>query len=643
MERSYWSRLLHRRIGRRRALFTTGGLMASAAFLAACGSDDTPAGTATGGNGTGGTDATGSTGTPQSNLLTEIVDSSSAAVRGGRFTWANTAEPNHFDGKAQGQVQLNHLNGLAYSALVRNEPGIGQASSYTNALPELARSWEFNGEGTELVFHLREDVKFHDKPPVSGRLLDAEDVTVTWDNFWQATTPNNAPANANQLNPQAPILSMEATDSHTVLVKFAFPPSYILQRFASMITGELGSIYPKETYDTFNPEFEQIGTGPFMLDSFEPSIGIRYRPNPEYFNRDAEGFLDEVHFPLLAEYSARLAQFRRGELSTMVVGAEDILLTKRDVPDLAMYGVTLSNTSPGAMMRFGWLPIDGQPSPFLDIRVRQALSMSFDRETHIDAFSNVSRFESEGLPVQTYWHTAMGYVPDVWLNPLDASSFGENARYYEFNVEEARALIDAAQSGYAGGRFPDIPSAHATAVFPPPYVQEAEVMDQYARDIGLNVVTTPIDYNLDYLPNYVTSQGQFSGMMYGIGAVTSQHPIDYWLWRFYSQSGPTSGSLGFGGPDGSLGDRSGDPELDRLIEAGQAEFDVEALIEIIHDLQRHAAGQAYTVARPGFADSFQLAWPAIENFATFQGDTRVTLAGTWGINNYWFNSDKRHR
>ena len=63
---------------------------------------------------------------------------SANAKAGGRFAHATNREPSHFDGKAQGQVQLNTFNQLAYEALVSNKPGEGTASTWTEVLPELA-------------------------------------------------------------------------------------------------------------------------------------------------------------------------------------------------------------------------------------------------------------------------------------------------------------------------------------------------------------------------------------------------------------------------------------------------------------------------------------------------------------------------
>ncbi len=434
------------------------------------------------------------------------------------------------------------------------------------------------------------------------------------------------------------MVSIKAPDASTVVVTLKEPSSYIMQRLANTITGEMGAIYPKEAAGGFDPKQSQIGTGPFMLDKFTPSVSVDYKRNPDYWDSSA-GFLDAVKLPNIPEYAGQLAQFKTGALSSMAVSPEDIIQTKKDTSALAMYQVTPATNNPGAAMRFGWLPIGDKKSPFLDIRVRQALSMAFDRDTHIDTFSNVSKFAAAGLPINTYYNTAQGYVPGITLDPRDTKTFGENSKYFTYDLAEAKKLFEAAKSAY-GSDFPEIPSGTVAAVFGAVYTQECAVMDQYAQDLGFKVASSSLDYNIDYLGKYVTKQGQLSGIFYGIGAVTSPSSTDYYVWKYYSKSGATSGSLGFGGPDGSLGDKSGDPQIDALIEQAKGEFDSTKNSAILGDLQRALAKEMYQISRPGFADTFEMAWPAIGNFATFQGESRVILIGTNGISQYWFDPTK---
>jgi len=594
-----------------------GGGLAGAALLAACGGDD--------GQQQGPKDTSG--------LLAPVEDTTNQAKKGGTLTLSYIRDPLHFDGQAQGQIQLNIFHALAYSALVRNKMGYMEPSTFSEVEPELAESWEVSPDKLSITFRLRRGVKWHNKPPVSGRTFDSSDVVASWKRYETSSTPNNKASNFNSVNPSAPIVGYEAPDTNTVVLKLKEPAAYIMQRLTSMITGEIGGIYPRESDNGFDPRTEQIGTGAYILDKFTPSVEISYRRNPEYFD-PKWGHFDTIRFPLIGEYAAGLAQFKAGTLSTYAVQQQDILPTKREIPVLAMYVGTPSAANPLWHIRFGWNPIGGKPSPFKDIRVRQAVSMSFDRDTYIDTFGNVTPFRSEGLPIQTYWYTSMGYVPEWTLDPR-GKDFGPNAKYYQYNVEEAKKLIQAAESAY-GGTFPEIPSGRVNAVFGAVYTQQVDVMEQWLRDIGLKISSKPLDYNLDYLPNYVTKQGQFEGILFGSGATTSPDVVDYYVWRFYSKSGATSGSLGLGGAGPA------DPEVDRFIERAKAEFDSPKRREIIHDLQRHLAEKAYAVIHPGVADSLSLLWPAIRNVDLWQGDSRAALPGL-SILPLWYDDSKPHR
>jgi peptide/nickel transport system substrate-binding protein len=73
--------------------------------------------------------------------------------------------------------------------------------------PDLAERWE-SPDDTTYIFHLRQGVKWHNKPPLNGRELVAEDVKFTYDRF--LTEPGNP--NRYMLDP---VERVEVVDRYT--------------------------------------------------------------------------------------------------------------------------------------------------------------------------------------------------------------------------------------------------------------------------------------------------------------------------------------------------------------------------------------------------------------------------------------------
>jgi peptide/nickel transport system substrate-binding protein len=619
MQDSYWSGLVSRRVSRRRALIGTGGAAAAAAFLAACGGSDSGSSSENGAS-------------KASDLLAKIEDTTKNVKRGGAMKWTQASEPLHFDGQSQGQQQLNIYNGMAYESLVRNKPGAGEPTTWTEVLPNLSESWEVSPDKTQITFKLRQGIKWHNIAPVNGRAFDSSDVVATSQRY--AGIPNNnRAAHYNSVNPAAPLMSVTAPDARTVVYKLKEPSSYIMQRIAVMITGELGSIYPKETGQGFDPRSGQIGTGGYILDRHVPSASLHYKRNPEYWNKDAV-FIDTLDMPIINQAATRDAQLKTGALYALGlndIAAENVLQYKRDVPALNLYSfVAPSNNIVGIpfgfIQRFGWKDNEGKKAPWLDVRVRQAFSMAQDRDTFIDAFANVSAFEKEGIPMDTYYNSSMGYIPGVTLDPR-SKDFGPNAKYYTYDVAEAKKLLAAA--GHPNGfsytnHWPNFPG------FGPNFPKYMQVIESFNTEIGLKVSSDPMDYNLKYLPDYVTKRGQHEGVAITLGAVSSPDAVDYFVWRYYSKAGVTSGAI-FG--DQGSGDGAGDPKVDDLIDKAKAEFDAKKQASILAELQRYLAEKQYCIASPGAATRFTMAWPAVKNYLAFQGDSRAIDAFyyTWWL------------
>jgi ABC-type transport system substrate-binding protein len=501
-----------------------------------------------------------------------------------------------------------------------------EPSSFTEVVPNLAESWEFSPDGLTLTFKLREGTKWPAKAPINGRIFDSSDVVANWERYI-GLKGNNAAANANVINPSAPIVSVTAPDANTVIYNLKEPSAYIMQRLARMVTGEAGTIQPREANEgTFDPRTDQLGNGGFLLEKWEPSIGLTYKRNPDYWNQN-EPRIETLDIKIVPEYATQLASFQAGDIIIMPVRSNDVLRVKQDRPELSLYQALVSSNAVGVTAGFGWLPWGSyEKSPFADERVRQAWSMSYHRDDYIDAFNDVSTFEAEGLPVQTHWFSSMGHINVVHLDPRD-SEFGENAKYFENLPDEAMKLLSAA--GFADGI--DVPVYFVNSgQFGEVGLEEEQVVQNFAAEVGFRAQPVGIDYNTEYLTKFVTSRGQHDGVLFRRGAISSPDAIDLYLWRYYSKAGATSGAvLG----DIGSGDGAGDAEVDAFIDKAKGATDPEEYTAILHDLQRYLGKTQYAVPRPGIASSFQPAWPGLANYSVFQNDSR---GGTDANNGNWF-------
>jgi ABC-type transport system substrate-binding protein len=249
------------------------------------------------------------------------------------------------------------------------------------------------------------------------------------------------------------------------------------------------------------------------------------------------------------------------------------------------------------------------------------MSMSWDRDLVLDVLYNVEKFKMEGLPAKTSWSTALSAGAGSFLLDPRGNNFGPNAKYYEYNVAEAKKLLAAAG-------FPD--GLDVTSSFIPGpqlgdvYLRENEILEDMARQVGFRNHANLIDYATEY-PSYRDKGGQYDGYSYIAGPTTADDAVGMLVWRYTAAGG--AGYLGFDAA--GKGDRAGDPQVDALLKKAQLEFDTEKRKAIVFDAQRLLAQKQYNVTKPGGSTTFQVAWPALANYAVYRGDRRTG-------NYYWW-------
>src|SRR5712691_13194050 len=87
--------------------------------------------------------------------------------------------------------RTQEFSAFFYSRLLRPKkgPGIGGLAYIMEG--DLAESWKMSDDGLTWTFNLRPNVKWHNKPPVNGRPLVAQDVVLSFERFMKVAPHKN--------------------------------------------------------------------------------------------------------------------------------------------------------------------------------------------------------------------------------------------------------------------------------------------------------------------------------------------------------------------------------------------------------------------------------------------------------------------
>ena len=323
-------------------------------------------------------------------------------------------DPVHFDHHLTSNVKTNTTLSFVHSTLLRYKVGPEITPGTFTVEPHLAERWEEPDDLT-YVFHLRRGVTWHNKPPLNGRELIADDVKFTFDRFLSEK--------ANVLRETLePVERIEVVDRYTVKFVLKEPFVWLPNRLAS--PSGMWIIAPEMVQkfgDLKKPE-SAIGTGPFLLERYEPNVKTVFKRNPDYF-LTGQPYVDGVEWLVLDDESTGLAMYRTGQIDCgpapwWAVRQADLESLKKSHARL-MYRDFQSNVSSGITMR------TDQP-PFNDVRVRRAISHALDRQGIIDGVY----LRGEATPA-----LARGLIE--WSLPVD--QLGAGARYYQHDPKEAQA------------------------------------------------------------------------------------------------------------------------------------------------------------------------------------------------------------
>jgi ABC-type transport system substrate-binding protein len=338
-----------------------------------------------------------------------------------------------------------------------------------------------------------------------------------------------------------------------------------------------------------------------VLTDYTPGQRVIYERNPNHWN--AEKFnLDRVEMPVITEYATGLAQLKAGGVYEYILRSEDILQTKQDVPALLLHQKLRFNGPSPYFTLFGY----AEGSPFRDQRVRQAWSLSQDRDLFIDAIFNTSKFQASGIPLDSAWSTSAISADLAYHVDPRSKDFGPNAKYYTRDIAEAKKLLAAA--GFANGVEVVGHTVGSGNPFGPNYSRQVEVQAGMPADAGIKVNYEPVDWTTEFIPRYRDGGGRYEGVAFTSIFV----PAGSGRLGLFSVFNTSGGSFRGWSKSGRTFD--GDPFLNDLTNKILAEFDNEKVKDLALELQKYESEYFYQPRIMGAAKTLDLSWPAISNW-----------------------------
>ncbi|MCK9518028.1 MAG: ABC transporter substrate-binding protein [Dehalococcoidia bacterium] len=315
---------------------------------------------------------------------------------------------------------VQHPSSLHYSRLLkgRSGPDVNIADN-TELEGDIVQALPEQPDEVTYVFKMKPNVAFHDKPPMNGRVANAQDVARTYDAFLAMSQ--------NAAGWKAVVDKFEATDEETITATLLAPFAPFLVTHAS--SAEALWFIPVETIDNDQVKSDPVGTGPWVFRQFETSVAMRWDKHPKYHDAPLPYF-DKVEASLNNDPQRIVASLQSGDFDwshfdgTFYNDAQ----SKLDKEGTYTY-------EPTAVL--GGLYFNFDNKPFDDVRVRLALSRAMDRDGLLELTDQTGQGDWQS-------HISPALTPYFISPKSQASDFGPSAENFVYDPAEAKSLLSAA-------------------------------------------------------------------------------------------------------------------------------------------------------------------------------------------------------
>jgi len=463
---------------------------------------------------------------------------------GGVFRFSiHTEDPPSIDPFLNVSFRCQEFAAFFYSRLLMSKKAPGLAAQSYIMEGDLAESWKASDDGKSYTFNIRPEAKWHNVAPMNGRPVAGADVAYSFERFMK-------------VSPQKTLFDIVADVSAPNEKTVVFKLKDVYAPFEALIGSPLLWIMPKEVIEQDGDATKRVvGSGPFIFDKFDKGISWSGKKNKDYY-RKGEPHVDEFVSLIIPDDATAMAGLRGKEIDFFQVAQQNLDSLKQTNPEIQQVD-----------WEFLYIPFiywkHAQP-PFDDVRVRQAVAMSLDRDELIKTIYNG----------RGNWNNAVPWaLSEWWLDPR-GPDMGPNAKNFKFDPAEAKKLLAAA--GHPDGLKLEMLS---TPGYGQIWVQQVELVASQLKKSGIDVTIKMQEYAA-YIST--TFLGKFEGgerLVFGLETPFTE-PHDF-LFNMYHPKGTRNHA------------DVNDPKLTEMIEKQAKTLDKADRKKQIFEIQRYLGEQMY--------------------------------------------------
>ena len=417
---------------------------------------------------------------------------------------------------------------------------------------DLGENMEKSEDGLTYTFTIKEGLKWSDGEPLTAEhfvygikraIGYGPDNAYTKKNLVNFIAGAEEAANAAMDVADMTNVGVTALDDTTFQVTLSTPCPYFERIFSGNVTSPMRPDFALEHDSSWSVNGTYPSSGPMVLESISPEEEAVLVKNENYW--DAENVtLEKATFVVMTDSTAQVNAFRTGDIDIAMSVPSEVATNAEYEPNIVMPEKYVSNYF--VLINSG---PKAQVEALKDENVRKALALAIDKDTMLNILGGKANVRLDG------------YIP-YGFEGVDGNDFRNEKSYGEFNLEEAKSLMEAA--GYNENNHLKFEYLYSNSQF---HADVAQILQQMWSQIYVDVELKSIEMGVfyDYIDN-----GDFTTCRYANNDSTD--PLSYF--QLFTTDSQIDGCQAIT-----------DPVLDQMVEEAYQITDHDEYIAKLHEIE----------------------------------------------------------